>query len=323
MAIDAGDLIFEFRRIRINHPLLAPVHSAFDTLRQLRRKILQTGVRVEASAYGLFSVSQAGKTGAVLSYLENQVVDYCYEVGLFPRTISRYDVQISQRVVVVVTLTGETLISLYKDILEAYGDPRPEGSRIDPLATRVRAYINHFNTELLIFDETQHLRVAFSVSTAMLAAQKAHDRLKGFLLAGLPIVFVGIEVAEKKIMSDQQVGLRSFRNIPFPKLDYSKPGDRKVFEDFCGILGLKLAVHGLFRKRSNFLQGDLPSLIFESVDGYLGRAARLIEAAALRANDEDADCVERRHLSLGCEDFAIANKLISYNPFEQVGGVAI
>ncbi|WP_162246960.1 ATP-binding protein [Rhizobium sp. Root1220] len=308
-------MAYEFRRMRIYHPLLLGAHKEFDKLRQLRRKMIETGIDVEANCFGLFGESQAGKSVTVASYLENQVVDYCYDTGLFDRSVPRIEVMEAQRVVVYISLTGSTLKSFYGDILRAYGDPRPERGNIGDLAYRVYNYIRRFKTELLIFDETQHLRIGAPVSFARLEAGRVHNSLKDFLLSGFPVVFVGTDEAEKRLMNEHQIGFRGCRKIPYRKLDFKLAEDRKIFEDYCGLIGVKLAEHGLFQKRSNFLAGDIVPCLFEATGGYLGRVSRLIEAAAGYALDEGATIVERRHLVLGCDEFSIGNGLITRNPF--------
>ncbi len=317
MTINHGDLGYEFRRMRIFHPLLKEAHREFDRLRQLRQKMLETGEDVEANCFGLFAESQAGKTVTVMAYLENQVVDYCYKNELFPRSMPRAEVVKAQRVVVYISITGSTLKSFFCDILRAYGDPRLDRGNISDLAFRVYNYIRRFNTELLIIDETQHLRIGAPVSSARLEATRVHNCLKDFLLSGFPLVFVGTEEAERKIMNDVQVGFRSCRKIAYRKLEFRLPEDRQVFEDYCGLLGLKLAQHKLFPKRSNFLAGDIVACLFEATGGYLGRVSRLVEAAAAYALEEGSDAVERHHLFKGCEDFSIANGLVRQNPFRE------
>ncbi len=317
MTANYGDISFEFRRMRIFHPLLKGVHKELDRLRSLRRKMISAGIDVEATCLGLFAESQAGKTTTIMAYLENQVVDYCYETELFSRSLSRQEVLKAQRVVMYVSLTGSSLKSFYGDILTAFNDPKPDGRDIKDLRHRCYNYIRRFKTELLIFDETQHLRIGSAVSTARLQASQVHDSLKDFLLSGFPVAFVGTEKAEKRIMNERQIGFRGIGRMPYRKLIYRDAVDRQIFEDFCGLMGLKLAEHGLFPKRSNFLAGDIIPCLFESVDGYLGRLCRLLEAAAVRAFDEGAECVERRHLLLGCDDFSIANGLVTQNPFAE------
>ncbi|ANP86051.1 TniB family NTP-binding protein [Rhizobium leguminosarum] len=312
-------IAFAFQSMRIEHTFMKKAHLCFDGLRETRRQILNIGLGgYEAKCVTLFADTQSGKTTILKAYLEKNVVDRCYDVGLFSREVPRTLVAALQRVVVRVSVSGtSTLMSLLEDILRAYGDPRPETGNMGSKKHRIFRYMQEFRTELLIFDEMNHLRIGARGLYQSAEATRVHNVLKDFLLGGCPIVFVGTTEAQAKVLSDFQIRARCVKSLFLGPLVYGNTEHRRAFTEYCGMLGINLMRSGLFSERSNFLEDDIVPRLFEAAGGYFGHASNIVELAAHYAKDEGAKRVERCHLSAAADDYSVLNKLATRNPFEE------
>lgn len=319
IASQFDDLKHMLENLHIEHVFMKKAHERFDILRSARRRILKrTSLSSGAKCATLFADTQSGKTTIVKAYIERNVVDYCYDKGLFSRDTPRFAVAMLQRVVVHISVSGtSTLMSLLEDILRAYRDPRPETGNMGSKKHRVLTYINEFGTELLIFDEMNHLLIgAPSISTRS-EATRVHNTLKDFLLVGCPVVFVGTTEARNKVLSDRQIRARCSEQLFLGPLIYKNPEHRRTFKDFCGLIGLNLQRSELFPERSNFIGGETLAQLFVACGGYLGHAANLIERAAQYAIEEGARRVEVHHLAAAADDYTVFNGLATYNPFRK------
>jgi hypothetical protein len=313
-----------FKNLRIEHSFMKQAHKTFDALRSTRRRIMErTAIGNEARCATLFADTQSGKTTIVTAYLERSVVDYCYEIGLFARDTPRVAVALLQKVVVHISVSGtSTLMSLLEDILRAYNDPCPETGNLGNKKHRILTYINEFRTELLIFDEMNHLRIGAASINARSEATRVHNTLKDFLLGGCPVVFVGTSEARKKVFLDKQIRARCIKQLFLGPLNYKKPKHREAFGEFVGLIGLHLQRSGLLAERSNFISKDVSTRLFIACGGYLGHAANLIERAALYAIEDGAARVEFDHLQEAAGEYTVFNELATSNPFDKPNRVS-
>lgn len=304
--------------ISIPHLLLKRAHALFDRLRATRRRII-SGEAFAAESRGtcLFADTQSGKSSIVRIYIQQNIVDYCYEIGLFPRETPRHIVASSQRKVIYVSVSGtSTLMSLLEDILRAYGDPFPERGNLGNKKARILNYIQEEGTELLIFDEMNHLRIESTSGSIRTEATRVHNTLKGFLLGGCPIVFVGTKDAEKKVFSDKQISARCPERLFIGQLSWKNTEHRKCFQEYCGLIGLELQRHGFLPNRSNFIEKNTLACLFVAAGGYLGQASNLVAIAVGLAQEEGADCVRWEHLSAASDEYTMREGLATYNPFK-------
>ncbi|ANM04623.1 AAA ATPase domain-containing protein [Rhizobium phaseoli] len=318
-AYAADDFEFVYRHvISIPHLFLKRAHACFDKLRATRRRII-SGQAFAAESRGatLFADTQSGKSSIIRIYIQQNVVDYCYEIGLFPRDTPRETVAILQRKVMYISVSGtSTLMSLLEDILRAYGDPYPErGKTLGNKKQRVLNYIREFETELLIFDEMNHLRIDAPNGNLRTEATRVHNTLKDLLISGCPVVFVGTKDAEKKVLSCKQISARCPNRLFIGQLNWKDPEHKKCFHDYCGLVGLELERYGFFPKRSNFIEKATLACLFLAAGGYLGHASNIIAIAVEFAREDGADCVTWEHLSAASEEYTMREKLATYNPF--------
>ncbi|WP_431674491.1 TniB family NTP-binding protein [Rhizobium leguminosarum] len=319
MTSTVDELEHVFKNLRIEHAFMKQAHKTFDALRSARRRIMEkTVIGNEARCATLFADTQSGKTTIVSSYVERNTVDYCYEIGLFAPDTPRIAVALLQKVVVHISVSGtSTLMSLLEDILRAYNDPCPETGNLGNKKHRVLNYINEFRTELLIFDEMNHLRIGAASINARSEATRVHNTLKDLLLGGCPVVFVGTSEARKKVFLDKQIRARCIKQLFLGPLNFKNPKHRDAFNEFVGLIGLHLQRSGLLAERSNFINKDVAARLFVASGGYFGHAANLIERAALYAIEDGAARVEFDHLRAAADDYTVFNELATSNPFDK------
>ncbi|MEH7847238.1 TniB family NTP-binding protein [Rhizobium laguerreae] len=314
----APDFDYLFTNVMcLEHIFLSKAHKCFNKLRKTRRKIISGEFYgAEAKCASLFAETQAGKTKIVTSYVNGPVVDYCYEVGLFPPDTPRGVVAQLQRKVIYVAVSGtSTLVSLLEDLLRAFGDPRPEKGTLGQKKQRILTYIKEFGTELLIFDEMNHLKIGASSGTVQSEATRVHNTLKDFLLGGCPVVFVGTAEAEKKVFSDLQIRARCVDRLFLGPLVSGNATHYESYRQYCALLGLELKRLGIFPERSNFANPLTVAALFEASGKYYGHTTTLIAIAARLAYEEGATKVEWQHLAAAADEYTMFNKLCKDNPF--------
>jgi len=300
----------------LHHKFLKEAHKSFDRLRRTRRKILAERISAEARCVSLFGASGAGKSKVVRSYMNGPVIDYCVKAGLFPPGTSRNIVAELQRKVIYVSVSGaSTLTSLLEDLLRAYGDPRPQRGKNGEKMQRILCYIKEFGTELIIFDEMNHLKIGSSSASQAAEATRVHNTLKDFLLRGCPVVFTGTEEAKSKVFSDRQIRDRCVKQLFIGPLSAAKPGHFEDYTEFCGLLGLELKRLGIFPERSNFIEKRTVAALFEASGRYYGHTTSIVALACEFAYEEGATKVEWDHLSAAADEYTVFNGLCRYNPF--------
>ncbi|OJY67801.1 ATP-binding protein [Rhizobium sp. 60-20] len=313
------ELDFFFKDMGIHHLFMKKAHLCFDRLRASRRKIISgQGFATEANCATLFAGTQSGKSTTVREYMRGAVVDYCLETGLFPEGTPRNLVVQLQRKVIYVSVSGtSTLTSLLEDILRAFGDPKPQRGTQGHKKERILNYIWEFGTELLIFDEMNHLKIGAKSGSIHMEATRVHNTLKDFLLGGCPVVFVGTGEAEGKVFSDLQIRARCKERLFIGPLTWKNKAHQSAYKEFCALLGLELKSLGLFPVRSNFLTRAIPRCLFFASGGYFGHTTNIVALAARYALEEGADNVGWEHLKAASAEYTIFNGLAKYNPFER------
>ncbi|MBY3559770.1 TniB family NTP-binding protein [Rhizobium laguerreae] len=299
------DIAVEFRHMRIGYPALFEIHERFDSLRQSRRTAMADtrGTNTEASCISMFWPSHAGKTTVIDWYVESRFPGQRSDV--WPEMVDR-----ELRVVVITLDSGTNFDSFGKQCLKAFGCPLYAKNERNPwvMFDRLHKYIAGRRTELIIFDETNNLRMRKASDTD---ATNIHNALRAIAKKqGCPIVVVGTEEAKERIFSDTQIANIGVQ-LPFERLRLTDP----LFIHYCAAIGIKLVEHGLFSSRSNFVQGYCLSCLHEVSGGLRGRVSRLVQHAADIARSKGAERVELRHLELATDLYAIPNGFISFNPF--------
>jgi hypothetical protein len=307
----------EFDRMRIIHDRLEETHGYFSALRKAKIKNPRSPQRFVS----IFAPTHSGKSMAIRTYIETVVVDQCIAEGMFPATMARDEIAVRQKKVLHISLEGVTNPKqLGMDILRALGVEDLSGNTSEVLK-RAYDFLKEFGTELLAVDEVQHLSTPSNYKPSKLKpgetrATPVTNVLKTMMIRGLiPIVFIGIEQARYHLFNDDQLALRCLKELNFKPLRFTVATERKLFEDFCALVGLKLKQHGLFPMASDFLSGDIPACLHAVGQGRIGVVSRVAETAAALAMAEGARRVNRSHLEMAVDEWAIPNNTVDYNPF--------
>ncbi|ABE40883.1 conserved hypothetical protein [Rhodopseudomonas palustris BisB5] len=313
--VTRGNIWGEFMKMRIKHERLGDAHSVFDDLRAARRAAPYEPQRFAS----MFAPTHSGKSMSIVMYRETIVAAEAVRRGLFPADMDVKEVARRQRIVLHISLEGVTTIkNLAEEILIALGKSPPKGTT-SGLLKLAYDHLQEFETELLIIDETQHLKVAKDRSkfSELREGETAlTNTLKTMLIRGLvPMVFVGVLEARALLFNDEQLANRCIAEIDYRGLDFALRREREIFVKYCGRLGLKLQQHGLFRDSSNFLVDDIPACLHAASGGRIGVVSRLVEHAAVLAKDDKADAVQRVHLEKAVDGWAIPKQIVDYNPF--------
>lgn len=312
--MNTGEVYSIFRKIWVKHPVADEVFRVCSHLRNCKR-FCEPGD--EQIAGCLLADSQSGKSRTVRTYISKVVVDDCYERKIFGRDVPREDVLQRQRLVLHVTLSGgATVSSLLTDILKAFGDPAPSRGDVPERRNRVYTYLAFFGTELIIIDEVQHLSTPAPVGPRTRKAEATHvqDNLKGFLLAGYPILFVGRPEARHKILSDEQVDLRVEEEIEFGPMSMTDPGKAKIYTDFVGRLGLHIMKHGIF-ENVDLLDGLIVPKLCTASHGRFGVTTMIVRHACNIAIAAGAPTITEKHLQAATDKLVRKKKFGTYNPF--------
>jgi hypothetical protein len=313
----------EFERMRIKHPRLDEARAAFDDLRAMKRANPLAPQRFVS----MFAPTHSGKSTTITNYIETDVVDVVIKRGLFKADEDRAVIAKKQKLVLHISLEGVTKPkSLATDILTRLEDDDPAGGTAPSLLQRSYKQMHECITELLIVDEIQHLSPTEREKKQQSYREKKEEgtsvtnTLKIMMIRGLvPMAFVGLDEARTTLFSDGQLADRCLHELDFSCLDYALPKERKIFEDYCGRLGLKLKQHDPFEEPSNFLDADIIPCLHEISGGRIGAVSRFVEKAAVIASKAKATGVTRDHLVLAGDEWAKKPESLGYNPFR--GGI--
>lgn len=331
VAIDSdGDVMIEtvwaeFTKMRILHPRLKQVRRYFDALRG-ESKLAPSQPRGYVT---VFAPTGSGKSTAVKSYIEKIVVPELVAEGLYSEDTPALEVALDQKRVVHVTLSARSSLStLALDILTALGDKRADKGHPDIRIARCYRTIQKLKVQLLIIDELQHLSHAQTdesldgtrEKTAVSTPTDVADTLKAMLIKGLvPMCFVGIELAESILQADGQLLGRRRRSLDFSKLRWHVPEERKIFEDYCIAVGLKIFDHQLVEEEPDFSAMAIPHHLWAATGGVIGGVSRLAEEATIHALErkDGPRTVTFQDLALAVETRGIPNGISEYNPFRE------
>jgi hypothetical protein len=313
MVQSTGEIGTRFLEMRIAHPLADEAFKQFDLMRETKR-LSKHGTEQPGGTF--FADSSYGKSTIVRMYLETRVVDDCFDRELFPTGTPRDVVLEDQKLVIYISLPPATRMkALLIRLLQALGDPRPDKGDVESQVNRAKTLMRRHGTELLIIDEIDHLRVPQPRNLSRKdEANSVQNHLKDMLIAGIPIMFIGIPESAEKLFSERQIGRRSFRKVRAEDLDYANDTHRELLLGFCADLGIILQEKGMMRERSDFISGDTLACLFEAGGKLLGGIVKVVWRATEIAFESNAPSVRRDHL-LAATDEASMPFFCSYNPF--------
>ncbi|KKZ86589.1 ATP-binding protein [Rhizobium phaseoli] len=310
---DKGEIGARITAMRILTPLAEDVFQELDALRACKRN---AKAGEEQPAGCLFAESQYGKSEAIKMYIETRVVDDCFARGLFPMTTSRERATELQKLVLHVSLPENTRIkSMMMWLLVALNDPQPARGTVEQQVHRAHKLMQLHRTELIVFDEVNHLRTPKNIAASTKDdAHSVHNHLKGLLIRGYPIMFVGIPEAEEKLFQERQIKRRMMHRVEPRVLEYRDDVQKAIFHDFCSDLSISLVEKGITEEFSNFISDDILAGLFEASGGLLGGVVRIVWKASELAFLDRSRRVERDHLSKAVSRIAVG-VFCDENPF--------
>lgn len=284
-----------FDKIVIRYPPHLKFYDRCDYLRQLgqtTRGRPQKGMRA-------LGPSGSGKSHAADTYKE-------YVEGLAEQS--------DDIVPVIIVPLGSATTSkrLMSSILHKFGDDHAANGSEYVLTRRAQACFKHFQTQLLIIDEVQHLNFRTSEKNDVT------DSLKGFLDSGVvPIVFLGTDEASDMFKRNLQLNGRLISPSDFDPLRQSEPGDRQLLAGYVRQLNSAIVESGLLPTESDLTDPWVLGCLHEVSAGIIGRISRLFHSALEIALRRQASRLEIYDLALAVDRWAIPQSFVETNPFER------
>lgn len=304
-----GQIIAAFEDMLICHPRAEQAHEVFDTLREAKRRSPNT----PKSWVALFAPSYSGKTRTVRLYMK-KVVDQAIASRSFPTRTPRSEIEIAQKTVIYISVpssnvTQKTLITM---LLAKLGDPLPAKGNTGQQLQRVYELMEKLGTEILFFDEMQHLGAAMRDRSERRVGYVPTNGI-AYLIKTLldnghvPIVCIGVTAGRSHLMANEEVANRCYESINFEPIKANSVEMLDVFATYCGLLSLELVRYELFPEISDFVSDEIPDCLLDVAGGKLGDATVLIRRACQFAARRGARCVEYMDLE-AATDKALAGR---------------
>ncbi|SCX03751.1 AAA family ATPase [Agrobacterium rosae] len=313
MVRSKGEIAGRFTAIMIGHSF---ADRAFDIIDQMRecRQTSKPGSPQDAGTF--FGESNTGKSTTIDMYMETRLVADCVRRGLASSATDRSTILKNQRIVIRINLPSNTSMkSLAIAMLHALGDPNPHRGSTDDQLYRGKLLMTKHGVELLIFDECDHLRVPVPRGSHNRdEATSVHNHLKNLLIAGFPILFVGIPEARGKLFSEKQMERREMYKISPLELVYANDDHRRMYQEFCADLGISLMEKGVMKEISDFISPKIIQCLFEAGGKSVGGTVRIIQRASELAFEKQSPKVEWEHLKYAADEITA---FCNYNPFRE------
>lgn len=299
----------EFRKFRIPHPTLKRISSQIEILRAVGRMAREEwefggckGQRIPQKFLPIIGPSGTGKSTCIHWYLEKVVAN------------ENYDDDEIKPVALVTLSTQATPKGLGSDILEAYGDPDFEKGPARALLRRASDFIDFARTEVVPLDEFHHV---INNDRGGVTAWSVTETIKRMLIRGAaPLILIGTEDAKPVLLKNPQFKGRAYDPIFLEALDWRIKEEKKMFLEHCAGFDLKLMEHGIFKKPSGLVAGNVPACTYDVSQGLIGVASGLFESATVTALQRGAECISWKDLEFAVESWAIPLNYIDYNPFK-------
>ncbi|GAA0732147.1 TniB family NTP-binding protein [Sphingomonas japonica] len=292
-AIESGS---RFDEARIVHPAHERVIGAFD---QARRMGVASGDKRKMLIASL-GASGSGKTTSMETFAARTAAGRP-PVGKHP----------AKPVVIVQVDNGCTNRRLWALVLEGHDDPPGRGTE-ETFRTRAYATMRRAGTEMVIFDEAQHLLRSPS-------ARDVTDTIKRILDDGVVTLgLVGTEAALPLIQKNIQLANRMLAPAPIKALDAKNEADRTDFKAFLRKLDDFIVGRGIVPEQSFLDDPRILRCLFVISAGVVGVAVNLIRQATVHAVSRGATRIEPYDLSRVTDDWAVPTGVCEDNPFPMV-----
>lgn len=187
---------------------------------------------------------------------------------------------------------------------------RRERRSAETLLAMIADWGRRLGVELLVVDEVQRLdRVSPDAEDVTTEIQTILDR------GVMPILLLGNEASRPFLERNRELAVRLGSPFALEPLREENDRDMALFIRFCREYDRQLDATGCMRRLSDLGSADVSEHLFAVSGGHVGRAARIIQEAAVHAAARDADFVEAHDLSRAIRDFAIPIGWIEGDPF--------
>lgn len=290
-AADVGRARSVYRAIYIRSPSHRRMHKAFDRLRALgvaTRGQPQRAIRNSA-------LSGSGKTAGAIAYANH------VNAAASAETIT----------VLHVTLDRATTVRrLWAAVNEKTGDEYSDQGSEDMLRRRAFKLLDKWKVQLLMIDEAQHLGYRAS------ARNDVTDSIKKALDDGIvPIALLGNEQLAPLLSANVQLTNRMEPPCDLKALDINVRQDRLEFAEFVRRLDEALVNRQLLSDPSQLTDPRALRCLYVISSGVMGRVVNLVEQALVHALERNAARIEPYDLMVATDRWAVAQGLVSYNPF--------
>lgn len=280
----------------VPHPAHARTIAAFDRAR-LAGIAAGDGRRMAISCLG---PSGSGKTTAMRTF-QRQTAAGRPPVGRHP----------AEPVVIIQVDNGCTNRRLWALVLEAHQDPPGKGTE-ETFRARAYATMRRAGTEMVIFDEVQHLLRSPN-------ARDVTDTIKRILDDGVVTLgLVGTEQARPLLTRNIQLANRMLAPADLKPLDHRLDIDRKDFQAFVGQLDDAIINMNLMVERAGLDDQNIVRCLFVISGGVVGVVVNLLRQVLMHAVARGANRIEPYDLSQITDSWAIATGVCHVNPFRQM-----
>jgi hypothetical protein len=290
-ATAVGKIRARYHAIYIRSPSHRRVHLAFDRLRALGKAtpgMPQRSVRNGAD-------SASGKSANSVTYEKNANANA--EEGTIPVLYVELD-------------KACTVKRLWASVNEAAGDEYSDQGSEDMLRRRAFKLLREKQVELLIIDEAQHLSYRSS------SRNDVTDSLKKALDDGVvPIAFVGNQDLIPLLSQNIQLSNRMDPPCDLSPLNVRVDRDRREFMGFVERLDDAMVAQGIVSEKANLTEVRTLGCLYAVSSGIIGRVVNLVEQALVNALERGATRIELFDLAVATDRWAVAQKVIDYNPF--------
>jgi len=285
---------------RAPHPAHARVIAAFDQAR-LGGLASGDGRKMAISCLG---PSGSGKTTAVRMFAQRTAAGRP-PVGRHP----------AEPVVTLQVDNGCTNRRLWALVLEAHQDPPGKGTE-ETFRSRAYVTMRRAGTEMLIFDEVQHLLRSPN-------ARDVTDTIKRILDDGVVTLgLVGTEQARPLLTRNIQLANRMLAPADIKPLDHRLKCDMQDFTAFVRKLDDAIVSLGIVQKRGNLDEANIIRCLFVISAGVVGVVVNLLRQAIMHAVARGAERIEPYDLSEVTTAWAVATGVCAMNPFQQIAYAA-
>ena len=195
---------------------------------------------------------------------------------------------------------------LIQNILEKLNDIGAGVGTEARMKMRLVKVLELYGVELLILDELHHLNRGHIA---------AINLLKSFLNDKIcPLALMGTEDALPLFRAGSELNQRIATIADMHSLPNSDRGIQ-VTKEFLGRFDAQIVEKGVFPNSSAFIDDEIAIKMHMASGGYLGRAARLIQAAARNALRRHAEMIELYDLSTAMDEWMIPNFFAKSNCF--------